>query len=55
MLITKIYNLKNLQPGNRLVLPKSNLGFVVQHYAIYIGNDAYGNRQYIENCIGKGA
>jgi hypothetical protein len=51
--MTKIYNLKNLQPGDRLVLPKGNLGFV-QHHAIYIGNDAYGNRQYIENYIGKG-
>lgn len=51
--MTKIYNLKNIQPGDRLVLPKSSLGFV-QHHAIYIGNDAYGNRQYIENYIGKG-
>lgn len=51
--MTKIYNLKNLKPGDRLVLPKSNLG-LVQHHAIYIGNDAYGNRQYIENYIGKG-
>ena len=34
--MTKTYNLKNLQPGDRLVLPKSNLGFV-QHHAIYIG------------------
>lgn len=53
MLMTKIYNLKNLQPGDRLVLPKSNLGFV-QHHAIYIGNDVYGKRQYIENYLGKG-
>lgn len=51
--MTEIYNLKNLQPGDRLVLPKSNFGFV-QHHAIYIGNDTYGNRQYVENYIGKG-
>lgn len=51
--MTKIYNLKNLKPGDRLVLPKSNLG-LVQHHAIYVGTDAYGNRQYIENYIGKG-
>lgn len=51
--MTEIYNLKNLQPGDRLVLPKSNLG-LVQHHAIYIGIDAYGNRQYLENYIGKG-
>lgn len=49
----KNYNLKNLKPGDRLVLPKSDLGFV-QHHAIYIGNDAYGKRLYIENYIGKG-
>ena len=49
----KIYYLKNLQPGDRLVLPKSDLGFV-HHHAIYIGNDSYGNRQYVENYIGKG-
>lgn len=47
------YNLKNLKPGDRLVLPKNELGFI-QHHAIYIGNDVYGNRQYIENRIGKG-
>lgn len=49
----KIYDLKNLLPGDRLVLPKSDLGFV-QHHVIYIGNDSYGNRQYVENYIGKG-
>lgn len=49
----KIYNLQNLRPGDRLVLPKSNLG-LVQHHAIYIGNDDNGNRQYIENYIGTG-
>lgn len=46
------YNLRNLQPGDRLVLPKSDLGFV-QHHVIYIGYDHYGNRQYVENNIGK--
>lgn len=48
-----IYYLSNLKPGDRLVLPKSNLG-LVQHHAIYIGKDMYGNRQYVENYIGKG-
>lgn len=47
------YNLSNLKPGDRLVLPKSELG-IVQHHVIFIGNDAYGNRQYIENYIGRG-
>lgn len=49
----KIHNLRSLQPGDRLVLPKSNFN-IVQHHVIYIGNDAYGNRQYVENFIGKG-
>lgn len=47
------YNLNNLKPADRLVLPKSELG-LVQHHAIYLGKDAFGNRQYIENYIGKG-
>ncbi len=48
-----IFNLGSIKPGDRLVLPKSDLGFV-QHHVIYIGNDAYGNRLYVENNIGKG-
>lgn len=47
------YNLNNLIPADRLVLPKSELG-LVQHHAIYLGKDAFGIRQYIENYIGKG-
>lgn len=47
------YNLNNLKPADRLVLPKSELG-LVQHHAIYLGKDAFGIRQYIENYIGKG-
>lgn len=27
---------------------------LVQHHAIYLGKDAFGIRQYIENYIGKG-
>ncbi len=48
----KLY-LNRLQPADRLVLPKSGIG-LVQHHAIYIGKDSYGNRLYIENAIGKG-
>lgn len=44
------YNLRNLKPGDRLVFPKG----MIQHHAIYIGNDAYGNRVYIENHINHG-
>jgi len=47
------YNLQNLKPGDRLVLPKSMFG-VIQHHAIYIGCDDNGNRLYIENYLGKG-
>lgn len=48
----KIY-LNTLKPGDRIVLPKSNLG-LVQHHAIYIGKDWQGNRLYLENAIGQG-
>lgn len=48
----KIY-LETLQPADRLVLPKSGLN-LVQHHAIYLGNDNNGNRIYIENALGKG-
>lgn len=47
------YNLRSLKPGDRLVLPKSDF-CLVQHHAIYIGNDANGKRKYLENYIGKG-
>lgn len=47
------YNLQNLQPGDRLVLPKNILG-IIQHHVIYIGLDDNGCRLYIENYLGKG-
>lgn len=49
----KRYNLVNLRPCDRLVLPKNGLD-MVQHHAIYIGNDNEGNRLYIENSVGRG-
>lgn len=48
-----VYNLSNLKPCDRLVLPKRELG-LIQHHAIFIGTDAYGSNLYIENGIGKG-
>lgn len=47
------FELNKLKPGDRLVLPKGDLGFI-QHHAIYIGNDSHGNRRYVENHIEKG-
>ncbi|GAB1416284.1 hypothetical protein MASR2M117_16900 [Paludibacter sp.] len=47
------FYLDTLQPADRLVIPKSGLN-LVQHHAIYLGKDNYGNRIYIENAIGKG-
>lgn len=51
--MTKIYNLKNLKPGDRLVLPKSNLG-LVQHHAIYIGNDCVWKQAIYRKLYWKG-
>ena len=49
----QVFNLNNLRPGDRLVLPKSEWN-LIQHHVIYIGIDANGNRLYIENFAGKG-
>lgn len=45
--------LNNLQPADRIVMPKSNLN-LVQHHIIYLGKDKKGNRVFIENSISKG-
>lgn len=42
-----------LQPGDRIILPKSGLN-LVQHHAIYLGEDDYGNHFMCENNIGRG-
>lgn len=47
------FYLDTLQPGDRVVLPKSSLG-LIQHHVIYVGKNAMGNRMYIENAIGRG-
>lgn len=51
--MNRIFYLNKLKPADRLVLPKSSIGFV-QHHAIYVGKDNRGNRLYIENAISKG-
>lgn len=51
--MNKVIYLNTLQPGDRVILPKSNIG-LIQHHAIYIGKDGLGNRLYIENAIGRG-
>jgi len=51
--MNKKFQLDALQPADRLVLPKSGVGFI-QHHAIYIGKNKKGSRLYIENAIGEG-
>lgn len=42
-----------LMPGDRIVVPKS--GFrIVQHHAIYVGQDKLGQHLIVENKIGFG-
>ncbi len=48
--IIKRYNLK---PGDRIVVPKSGLG-IVQHHAIYLGQNDRGIDLIAENKIGHG-
>lgn len=43
----------NLQPADRLVVPKSNAR-LVQHHAIYIGIDKNGIEWIAENMVGHG-
>lgn len=43
----------NLQPADRIVVPKSDLRWV-QHHAIYLGRDENGTDWIAENKIGKG-
>jgi hypothetical protein len=42
-----------LQPGDRIVIPKSQMG-MVQHHALYIGTNSSGEDLIIENKIGYG-
>lgn len=51
--MNKVFYLDHLKPGDRIVVPKSNLR-LIQHHAIYIGKDHLGQRLYIENAIGQG-
>lgn len=53
MRMNKFINKYHLQPGDEVVLPKSIFN-LVQHYAIYIGRNAYGVDEFIENKIGQG-
>lgn len=43
----------NLQPGDRVVVPKSAWQ-LVQHHALYLGYDDFGNHYMSENVIGVG-
>lgn len=48
--LIKYYNLK---PGDIIVTPKS-LFNLIQHHAVYLGYDNFGNHFISENVIGKG-
>lgn len=48
--LVKHYNLK---PGDRVVVPKSQWQ-LVQHHALYLGYDDFGNHYMCENVIGIG-
>lgn len=52
--MNKFYNyLLQLNPGDRVVVPKSSINWV-QHHAIYLGCDEYGRHLLIENKDGIG-
>jgi hypothetical protein len=43
----------NLEPGDRIVVPKSFFG-IIQHHALYLGYDSLGQHLICENIIGVG-
>jgi hypothetical protein len=43
----------NLEPGDRVIVPKSLLG-LVQHHALYLGYNEFGEHLMCENVIGNG-
>lgn len=43
----------NLEPGDRIIVPKSLFG-LVQHHALYLGYNEYGEHLICENVIGVG-
>lgn len=43
----------NLEPGDRIVVPKSFLG-IIQHHALYLGYNSKGEHFICENMIGIG-
>lgn len=48
-----LVNHYNLKPADRIVVPKS--GFqLVQHHALYLGSDEYGQHWISENRVGEG-
>lgn len=49
----QLVNHFNLQPGDRVVVPKSQWQ-LVQHHALYLGYDNFGNHYMCENVIGVG-
>ncbi|MBA3972259.1 MAG: lecithin retinol acyltransferase family protein [Bacteroidetes bacterium] len=49
----QLVNHFNLKPGDRIVVPKSNWQ-LVQHHALYLGYDEFGNHYMCENVIGIG-
>jgi len=42
----------NLKPGDRIVTPKSLAG-IIQHHAVYLGQNQYGQDLIAENAYGK--
>ena len=43
----------NLEPGDRVIVPKSLLG-LVQHHALFLGYNEFGEHLMCENVIGNG-
>ncbi len=49
----QLVNHLKLQPGDRVVIPKSQWQ-IIQHHALYLGYDDFGNHYMCENVFGDG-
>jgi Lecithin retinol acyltransferase len=47
-----VININQLKPADKIIVPKSQFN-LVQHHAIYLGKDHFGEDLIAENIVGK--
>lgn len=51
--MNQLIHSNHLQPGDTVVVPKSDMR-LIQHFAIYLGQDEYGEHWFSDNMPGTG-